>query len=50
MRFKDSDTVKQMVGRKIWSIYPKYESGNPKEYVAKRRNILFWEPEVTMIK
>lgn len=40
MRIKDSDAVKQMIGRKIWSIYPKYESGNPKEYVAKKKEYI----------
>lgn len=40
MRFKDSDTVKQMAGRKIWSIYPKYDSGNPKEYIAKKKEYI----------
>lgn len=40
MRFKDSNAVKQMVGRKIWSIYPKYDSGNPKEYVAKKKEYI----------
>lgn len=40
MRFKDSDAVKQMVGRKIWSIYPKYDGGNPKEYIAKKKEYI----------
>lgn len=40
MRLKNSDAVKQMVGRKIWNIYPKYDSRNPKEYVAKKKEYI----------
>lgn len=40
MKFKDSDTVKQMIGRKIWGVYPKYDSENPKEYIAKKKEYI----------
>lgn len=40
MKFKDGDAVKQMMGRKIWAIYPKYDGNNPKEYVAKKKEYI----------
>lgn len=40
MRLKNGETIKQTVGRKIWHIYPQYDSGNPKEYIAKKKECI----------
>ena len=36
MKLKDKNDVNRMIGRRIWCIYPTYESGNPKEYRAEK--------------
>ena len=40
MKLKDKNDVNRMIGRRIWCIYPTYESGNPKEYRAEKREYL----------
>ena len=40
MRLKNGEAVKQMVGRKIWDIYPEHDSRNPKEYIAKKKEYI----------
>ena len=40
MKLKDKKDVNRMIGRRIWCIYPTYESGNPKEYRAEKREYL----------
>lgn len=36
MKLKDKNDVNRMIGRRIWCIYPTYESDNPKEYRAEK--------------
>lgn len=40
MKLKDKNDVNRMIGRRIWCIYPTYESGNPKEYRAEKSEYL----------
>ena len=40
MKLKDKNDVNRMIGRRIWCIYPTYESGNPKEYRAEKREYI----------
>ena len=40
MKLKDKNDVNRMIGRRIWCIYPTYESGNPKEYLAEKSEYL----------
>lgn len=35
MRFKDDETINEMAGKKLYSIYAKYVDGTPKEYEGK---------------
>lgn len=40
MKLKGTNDVNRMIGRRIWCIYPTYEIGNPKEYLAEKREYL----------